>query len=295
MLFTYILELRVKVIFKSVRILLFFVAAALSLQVFANTSFDPTRGASLEGDFTQGGLLIGTTVPGAIVSLDEMPVRVSEAGKFLLGFGRDAKLTWSLSVAHPDGTQFDSKIDISRRSYDIQRIDGLEPSKIHIAEEDLQRIQEDVAVIRKARTTDDARTDFLEKFDWPVHGIITGVYGSQRILNGEPRRPHYGIDIHAPAGTPVQAPASGIVTVAHPDMFFSGATMVIDHGHGLSSAFLHLDSILVRTGDYVKKNQVIATVGSSGRSTGPHLDWRINLFSVRLDAQLVAGDMPANE
>ena len=295
MLFTHILKLRVKVIFKSVRIFLFFVAAALSLQVFANTSFDPTRGASLEGDFTQGGLLIGTTVPGAIVSLDEMPVRVSEAGKFLLGFGRDAKLTWSLSVAHPDGTQFDSKIDISRRSYDIQRIDGLEPSKIHIAEEDLQRIQEDVAVIRKARTTDDARTDFLEKFDWPVHGIITGVYGSQRILNGEPRRPHYGIDIHVPAGTPVQAPASGIVTVAHPDMFFSGATMVIDHGHGLSSAFLHLDSILVRTGDYVKKNQVIATVGSSGRSTGPHLDWRINLFSVRLDAQLIAGDMPANE
>ena len=109
MLFTHILKLRVKVIFKSVRIFLFFVAAALSLQVFANTSFDPTRGASLEGDFTQGGLLIGTTVPGAIVSLDEMPVRVSEAGKFLLGFGRDAKLTWSLSVAHPDGTQFDSK------------------------------------------------------------------------------------------------------------------------------------------------------------------------------------------
>ena len=150
-------------------------------------------------------------------------------------------------------------------------------------------------MIRKARTIDDARTDFLEKIDWPVHGIITGVYGSQRVLNGEPRRPHYGVDIHVPVGTPVQAPASGIVTVAHPDMFFSGATMVIDHGHGLSSAFLHLDSILVRTGDYVNKNQVIATVGSSGRSTGPHLDWRINLFSVRLDAQLIVGDMPANE
>ena len=295
MLFANVLELRVKVIFKSVRIFLLFVAAALSLQVFANTSFDPTRGTSLEGDFTQGGLLIGTTIPGAIVFLDEMPVRVSEVGNFLLGFGRDAKLSWSLSVVHPDGNKFDSEIEISKRSYDIQRIDGLEPSKVNISEEDLQRIQEDVAVIRKARTIDDARTDFLEKIDWPVHGIITGVYGSQRILNGEPRRPHYGIDIHAPAGTPVRAPASGIVTVAHPDMFFSGATMVIDHGHGLSSAFLHLDSILVRTGDYVKKNQIIATVGSSGRSTGPHLDWRINLFSVRLDAQLIAGEIPANE
>ena len=282
-------------VFKFVRFFPFFAAIALSLQVFADVSFDRTRGASLEGSFTQGGLLIGTTVSGAIVSLDEKPVRVSEAGIFLLGFGRDAKLSWSLSVVHPDGNKFDREIEISKRSYDIQRIDGLEPSKVHIVEEDLQRIREDVAVIRKARTIDDARTDFFERIDWPVHGIITGVYGSQRILNGEPRRPHYGIDIHAPAGTPVQAPASGIVTVAHPDMFFSGATMVIDHGHGLSSAFLHLDSIVVRTGDYVKKNQIIATVGSSGRSTGPHLDWRINLFSVRLDAQLIAGAMPTNE
>jgi len=142
---------------------------------------------------------------------------------------------------------------------------------------------------------DDDRVDFLGPIDWPVHGVITGVYGSQRILNGEPRRPHYGIDIHAPTGTVVRAPAAGVVTVAHTDMFFSGATMIIDHGHGLSSTFLHLDTMLVESGDSVEKNQVVATVGSSGRSTGPHLDWRLNLFATRLDPQLIVGEMPSTK
>ena len=253
------------------------------------------QGALLEGNFIQGGLIIGTTKPGATVRIDGNPVRVSDDGTFLMGFGRDAKLDWSLAIELSDGRTFSHDIAIIARDYNIQKIDGLPTAMVTPPEETLERIRSDSKVVREARTIDDARTDFLEPIDWPVHGIITGVYGSQRILNGEPRRPHFGIDIHAAKGTPVKAPASGRITVAHPDMYFSGATMIIDHGHGLSSTFLHLDEILVSEGDYVKKGQVVATLGSSGRSTGPHLDWRLNLFSARLDPQLIAGEMPATE
>ena len=268
------------------------------LGIFLSTAHGselPVAGAVLQGDLTQGGLIIGTTKSGSRVELDGKPVRVSKHGDFVLGFGRDAKKRWTLVIQHPDGNEFENELTISAREYDIQRIDGLPPSKVTPSQEDLVRIQEDVRVIRAARAIDDPRTGFLESMEWPVHGVITGVYGSQRILNGEPRRPHFGIDIHAPTGTPVKSPASGIVTVAHPDMFFSGATMVIDHGHGLSSAFLHLDEILVKEGDAVNKGDVVATVGSSGRSTGPHLDWRINWFSQRLDPALIAGEMPATQ
>lgn len=254
---------------------------------------DASIGASLDGSFTQGGLIIGTTEVGAKVLFDGDSIRVSEQGIFLIGFGRDAKLTWPLVIEYPDGRLFASQIEISKREYNIQRIDGLPPRMIEPSEEDLKRIKADSALIKKARMIDDERTDFLESFVWPVYGTITGVYGSQRILNGEPRRPHFGIDIAAPAGTPVRAPASGIMTVAHPDMYFSGGTVLIDHGHGLSSAFLHLEKILVEEGEYVKQGQVFATVGSTGRSTGAHLDWRINLFTSRLDVGLLVGEMPA--
>ncbi len=277
---------------RTTKALILLVLSTVSVCSTAELSFDKPRGASLRGDFTQGGLLFGKTEPGARVFVDGTPIRVSGQGDFLVGFGRDAKLDWSLSVEHPDGKRFETALAIAEREYDIQRIDGLPPSMITPSEEDLARIRADVEVIVKARSIDDNRTDFLEQFEWPVHGVITGIYGSQRILNGEPRRPHFGIDIHAPTGTPVKAPASGRVTVAHPDMYFSGATMIIDHGHGLSSTFLHLDGMQVKVGDRVQKGQVVATVGSSGRSTGPHLDWRINLFSQRLDPQLLVGDMP---
>lgn len=261
----------------------------------AQISSDTSSGASLDGSFTQGGLVIGKTEVGAKVLFDGNSIQVSEQGDFLIGFGRDAKLKWPLVIEYSNGQLFESEIKISKRDYEIQRIDGLPPRMVTPSEEDLRRIREEVALIKEARKIDDERTDFLESFDWPVHGIITGVYGSQRILNGEPRRPHYGIDIAAPVDTPVRAPASGVVTVVHPDMYFSGGTVLIDHGHGLSSAFLHLENILVEEGEYVHKGQVFATVGSSGRSTGPHLDWRINLFSIRLDVQLLVGEMPAVE
>ncbi len=157
----------------------------------------------------------------------------------------------------------------------------------------MKRIHAEMSIIQEARQRDDSRTDFLRGFVWPLEGRITGIYGSRRILNGEPRRPHYGIDIAAPEGAPVRAPADGIVTLVHPDMYFSGGTLILDHGHGLSSSFLHLSKILVDKGQVIRQNDVIAEVGATGRVTGAHLDWRINLFQTRLDPELLVPSMSA--
>ena len=250
------------------------------------------KGVHLEGPRVQGGLLRGRVAPGAGVTFQGDPVRVSKNGWFLVGFGRDAGPKAELSVVFPDGRRQRYGLAIKSRKYRIQRIDGLPPRKVTPTSEDLKRIRREVAMVKRARKVDDPRTDFLGGFRWPVKGRISGVYGSQRILNGEPRRPHYGIDIAAPKGTRVVAPAAGVVTLVHRDMYFSGGTMLVDHGHGLSSAFLHLSRILVKKGQRVKQGQAIAEVGSTGRSTGPHLDWRINLFGRRLDPALLVGPMP---
>ena len=219
-------------------------------------------------------------------------MRLSDNGVFLTGFHRDAPPQSELLVKYPDGSQETRSLQVERRRYRIQRIDGLPPRKVTPTKEDQKRIRREVAMARKARQADDPRTDFLTGFIWPAEGPISGVYGSQRILNGEPRRPHYGIDIAAPVGTPVKAPADGVVTLTHPDMFFSGGTLILDHGHGLSSSFLHLSRILVKEGQRVRQGDVIAEVGATGRVTGAHLDWRMNLFEKRLDPGLLVQPMP---
>ena len=266
--------------------------ALVALLAFAGASAAQT-GLRLDGPRVQGGLLRGQVAPGSTVELGGVPVRVSRDGWFLIGFGRDAPPEAELSVAFPDGRRERRVLKVEPREYRIQRIDGLPPGKVTPrSEEDLARIRAEVEMAKKARSIDDPRTDFLDGFRWPVKGRISGVYGSQRILNGEPRRPHYGIDVAAPTGTKVLAPAGGVVTLAHPDMFFSGGTLIVDHGHGLSSAFLHLSRILVEVGERVAQGQPVAEVGSTGRSTGPHLDWRMNLFDRRIDPSLLAGPMP---
>ena len=246
----------------------------------------------LDGPRIQGGLLRGRVSPGSTVEYEGDAVRVSKNGWFLVGFGRDAPPEAELVVVFPDGRRERQVLKVDRREYDIQHIDGLPARKVTPSEEDLVRIRAEVHMVKLARGIDDPRADFLSGFRWPIKGRISGVYGSQRILNGEPRRPHFGIDIAAPTVTKVGAPADGVVTMVHPDMFFSGGTMIVDHGHGLSSAFLHLSRILVEKGDRVVQGQTIAEVGSTGRSTGPHLDWRINLFDRRLDPSLLVGPMP---
>ncbi|MEN8132238.1 MAG: M23 family metallopeptidase [Pseudomonadota bacterium] len=253
----------------------------------------PLFGASLQldGNMVQGGLVQGRTLPGARIEFEGRAVRVSDRGLFLLGFGRDAPKRQELTVILPDGRRHQRILQISRRDYRIQRINGLPPNKVNPNTKALERIRTEVALVKEARRLDAPRTDFLGGFIWPLTGKITGVYGSQRILNGEPKRPHYGIDIAAPKGTAVRAPADGMITLTHPDMYFSGATLILDHGHGLSSGFLHLGRIQVEEGQVVRQGEVIAEVGATGRSTGAHLDWRINLFEARLDPQLLVGPM----
>ncbi|MEJ1297595.1 MAG: M23 family metallopeptidase [Candidatus Sedimenticola sp. (ex Thyasira tokunagai)] len=247
---------------------------------------------TLEGKQIQGGLLVGQTDPGALVKLDEESVRVSPDGVFLLGFGRDHRKESRLQITYADGGKEQQLLTVGRREYQIQRIDGLPKRKVTPQKLDLKRIRKETAMTKSARRLDDARTDFLGGWIWPVTGRISGVYGSQRILNGEARRPHFGVDIAMPAGTPVKAPADGVVTMAHPDMFFSGGTLIVDHGHNLSSSFLHLSRILVEKGERVRQGDIIAEVGATGRVTGAHLDWRMNYHKHRLDPQLLVPPMP---
>lgn len=246
---------------------------------------------TLDGEAKQGALLIGRTDPGTRVNIDGNAVRVSDGGVFLLGFGRDAPDTARLEAEFPDGSREQRELRVTQRSYDVQRIDGLPPRKVTPSEEDMVRIRKEIALVKKARDRDDAREDFLVGFRWPLTGRISGVYGSQRILNGKPRRPHFGVDIAAPVGTLVRSPADGLVTLTHDDMFFSGGTLIIDHGHGLSSTFIHLNAILVKQGERVRQGDPIAEVGATGRVSGPHLDWRMNLLGNRLDPQLLVGPM----
>ncbi len=246
----------------------------------------------LNGDLMQGGMVIGTTEPGNRVIYDGESIRVSPDGLFILGFGRDDGLEHTLVVKRDEATLEQRKIVIGKRQYEIQRIDGLPPSKVTPPKRDWERIKRETALVKKARRLDDPRTDFLKGFIWPAKGVISGIYGSQRILNGEPRRPHFGVDIAAPAGTPVYAPADGVVTLAHPDMFYSGGTLILDHGHQLSSSFLHLHRLHVKAGDRVKQGDLIAEIGATGRVTGAHLDWRMNLRKARIDPQLLVPPMP---
>jgi murein DD-endopeptidase MepM/ murein hydrolase activator NlpD len=249
-------------------------------------------GLVLEGQATQGGLVLGQTQPGAEVALDGNPVRVWRDGTFLIGFGRDAPAAAALRVVLPDETVIDRTLAVSQREFRVQRIDGLPPSRVQPPPEVSERIRREAELVRGARGQTADRADYAGGFSWPLTGRISGVYGSQRILNGEPRQPHYGVDVARPAGTVVSAPAPGTVSLAEPDLYFSGGTLIIDHGRGLSSTFIHLSRILVAVGDRVAAGDPIAEVGATGRATGPHLDWRMNLGDVRLDPALLAGPMP---
>jgi hypothetical protein len=251
----------------------------------------PAGALELTGDFVQGGMVVGRTDPSVRIFFNGTPVRVSPDGVFVIGFGRDAPKTALLEGRTGPGDILHKPLIIKKRDYDIERIDGLPPRKVEPSPSDLKRIRKEAARVRQARSWDAPRLDFTQSFIWPATGRISGVYGSQRILNGKPKRPHYGVDIAAPAGTPVKAPADGVVSLVHPDMFYSGGTLILDHGHGISSSFLHLHKILVREGEFVKQGEVVARVGATGRATGPHLDWRMNWFKERIDPTLLVPPM----
>lgn len=251
--------------------------------------------AELQGEPIQGGLVFGKVKPGSTVTLDGEPVIVSGNGDFVIGFGRDDSGSVRLHIEEPGMHPETHEWTIAAREYNIERVDGLPPQTVTPDPESLARIREEAALVTEARSRRDPIASWADGFTWPARGRLSGFYGSQRILNGEPRRPHFGLDVAAPEGTPVVAPANGLVTLAHPDMFYSGGTIVIDHGQGLSSSFLHLSSVEVEAGTWVAQGELIGRIGATGRASGPHLDWRMNWLGKRVDPQPLVGEMPVED
>jgi hypothetical protein len=245
-------------------------------------------------ELQQGGFVWGVVAPGAQVTLDGEALDVMADGRVFLGFGRDAQASAELVVASsPVCSQM---LQVMPREYSIQRVEGVPAQTVNPPEEQLARIRREGALVSRARSERLARPDLvaavLAGFVWPVEGRISGVYGSQRYYNGEPKRPHYGVDVAVPRGTTVRAPAAGVVTLAEPDLFYSGGTIILDHGYKLSSSFLHLSKVLVKPGDELKAGDILGEVGATGRATGPHLDWRMNWRDRRIDPQLLVSPMP---
>ncbi|WP_246028855.1 M23 family metallopeptidase [Litorilituus sediminis] len=240
----------------------------------------------ISGEIKQGGLIIGKAEATDKVTLNGKPLVVSKQGDYAFGFSRDDKESYQLVVTSVNGDRVEKTLTPAKREYKLQRIEGIKKSIMQPNPEAVKRSQKDSQQVKAARKISSDITSFAGGFIPPIKGIITGVYGSQRIYNGVPKTPHYGLDYAGKTGDPVKAPAAGKVLLWVPDMFYSGGTMIIDHGQGISSTFLHLSDSYVATGDTVKQGQVVAAVGKSGRATGPHLDWRINWFDVKIDPAL---------
>ena len=240
----------------------------------------------LEGDFIQGGLVKGKTDNNISLKFKKRLLRKTPKGLFVIGFGRDHPQTANLSLKI-NQKWITKNINIKKRVYKTQIINGLEKKMVTPPKSFYDRIIRENKVIKEIRNLDSDIDFIFEKFNWPAKGIISGVFGSQRILNGKPKRPHYGIDIAAKKGTSVIAPIESIVRMAEKDLYYTGGTIMLDHGHGVTSIYSHLSLINVNVGDKVKKGQKIGEIGSTGRSTGPHLDWRINWFLERLDPALL--------
>ena len=239
------------------------------------------------GKFDQGSFILGKTNPGSKVKIDNKDVLVTKDGYFAFGIGRDRKNDITIQITK------DQKLDvivkkIFKRKYKIQRIDGLPEKKVTPPKEVYERIRRENKIIVDAREIESDLTFFTKKFINPLDkAIVTGVYGSQRILNGKPKWPHYGIDFAAKEGTKIKAMLDGKATMVETDLFYTGGTLIFDHGHGISTLYMHLKDIYVKKGQKVKQGEIIGTVGSTGRSTGPHLDVRLNWFGVRLDPATV--------
>jgi len=248
-------------------------------------AYNSAWAVELTGAPIQGGLIFGKADPASSVWLDGETVTISGDGYFVFGFGRDETGTRELKVTSPGGEVFQKSLTVMAQEYAIERVDGLPPATVTPDPAAAARIKEDARMVATARQHRDKQAYYSTGFIWPAKGRISGVYGSQRVLNGEPRRPHFGLDIAAPEGTDVFAPADGLITLTHPDMYFSGGTIVLDHGQGLSSTFLHLSKILVEAGTFVKQGDLIARIGSTGRASGPHLDWRMNWLDRRVNPQ----------
>lgn len=262
-----------------------------ALALAANAAPATAACPELRGDVVEGGLAWARVAPGTPVTLDGERVSVTEDGHFVIGFHRDAPATQRLEV----GGGCSVALSVGQREYRISRVEGVPQRTVTPPPEQLARIRRERALVRTAKSQRIARADWLMQIDggfrWPALGRISGVYGSQRFYNGTPGNPHYGVDIAVPTGTPVLAPAAGRVTLAEPDLFYSGGTVILDHGYGLSSSFLHLSRVDVAVGEELQPGDRLGAVGATGRATGPHLDWRMSWLDRRVDPQRLVPPM----
>ncbi|GEK11899.1 M23 family metallopeptidase [Pseudoalteromonas sp. McH1-7] len=267
---------------------------ALMFAVIASTALF-TEALELKGNLTQGGMVIGKLPQASNIKLNERAIKRSKEGYFVFGFGRDAELSHTLSWQSQDGKKHSQPLLITKRDYDIDKITGVAKKYVSPPESVLKRIREEAQAVSKARQGDSDLLYFKETVYRPAKGRISGIYGSQRYFNGEPRRPHFGLDIANKTGEPVYAPVSGVVVFANSDLYYSGGTLIIDHGHGITSTYIHLSKLDVKAGDKVTTGDKIAEIGATGRVTGPHLDWRFNWFGERLDPALLMKETLANK
>ena len=266
----------------------------LATALIASASFS-AMSLELKGHLTQGGLVTGKLENAKSVSLDGKSLKLSPSGDFVFGFGRDADTTHTLKWVDSTGTSHSQSIAITKREYKIDKITGVAKKYVSPPKEVSARISREAVAVRKAREVDSDLLYFLDPVLKPAEGRISGVYGSQRYFNGEPRRPHFGLDIANKTGSPVYAPISGTVVYAEPDLYYSGGTLIIDHGHGITSTYIHLSKLDVKVGDKIKQGNKVAEIGATGRVTGPHLDWRFNWKGERLDPALLMQDTLANK
>ena len=241
---------------------------------------------TLSGNFIQGGLIKGKAFPNANIKFLDKKIFLDEKNRFVFGFGRDFENKAIISITYKKKL-ITKSLSIEKQNYKIQRIEGLPKRMVTPPESVYKRIISENKEIAKVRKLNSNVSFIFQNFVWPLKGIITGVFGSQRVLNGKPKRPHYGIDIAAKEGTEIIAPLDSIVRMAEKDLYYTGGTIMLDHGHGVTSVYSHLSKILVKVNENIKKGDIIGLVGSTGRSTGPHLDWRINWFEQRLDPSLL--------
>tara|TARA_B100000530_G_scaffold232096_1_gene150240 strand:+ start:5428 stop:6243 length:816 start_codon:yes stop_codon:yes gene_type:complete len=263
---------------KKVILILFF----FKLNIF------PAISLELQGSLTQGALIIGKAPIGSVVFIDGRELRVDpEEGVFVFGFGRDHKKKSNLKIIYPDNHIEKRTLLIKKREWKIERIDGLPPKKVSPPKSMIVKIKRESKILNNIRSRDTKKVNFLNGFLIPAKGRFSGHYGSQRILNGKVRKPHLGLDIAGSIGTPIYASASGQVVFTASDLFYTGGTIVIDHGHGITTIYSHMNSIKTKEGEYIEQGEIIGTMGASGRATGSHLDWRINWFNTRLDPELI--------
>jgi len=237
----------------------------------------------LRGDFFQGNLIIGKIEPGSKIFIDKKEIKISDQGYFAYGLSKNRKNDVFIKVVK-NGVSTNTIKKVFKKKYKIQKINGLPSKQVTPPKEFYERITSDNKLIGRARAVNSNLTYFNDKFVVPIKNtIITGVYGSQRILNGIPKSPHYGLDFASKEGTQIKAMVDGVVTLSENDLYYTGGTIIFDHGHGVSTLYMHMKDIFVKKGQKIKQGEVIGTVGKTGRSTGPHLDIRLNWFNVKLD------------